>query len=151
MSPATTADDGFTAEERAAMKERAQEIKAKRASKKLSKEEQAAADAAEVQAKIAEMTEDEQAIARRLHELVAEHAPSLAPKTWYGMPAYAKNGKNIVFFQPATKFKARYSTIGFNDPAQLDDGTMWATAFAVIELTPADEKIIAALLEKAAG
>jgi uncharacterized protein YdhG (YjbR/CyaY superfamily) len=151
MSPAKTEEDGFTAEERAAMKERAQEIKAKRASKKLSKEEQAAADAAEVEAKIAEMTPEEQVIARRFHELVAEHAPALAPKTWYGMPAYAKDGKNVVFFQPATKFKARYSTIGFNDPAQLDEGTMWATAFAVVELTPADEKIIAALLERAAG
>ncbi|MFF2054068.1 iron chaperone [Leifsonia sp. NPDC058194] len=151
MSPAQSDDDGFTAEERAAMKERAQEIKAKRASKKLSKEEQAAADAAEVQAKIAEMTPEEQVIARRFHDLVAEYAPSLVPKTWYGMPAYAKGGRNIVFFQPATKFKARYSTIGFNDPAQLDEGTMWATAFAVVELTPADEKIIAALLEKAAG
>ncbi|UAJ78450.1 DUF1801 domain-containing protein [Leifsonia sp. ZF2019] len=151
MSPAKDDTDGFTAEERAAMKERAREITTKRASKKLSKEERAAADAAEVEATIAEMTPEEQAIARRLHELVAEHAPALAPKTWYGMPAYAKEGKNIVFFQPATKFAARYSTIGFNDPAQLDEGTMWATAFAVVELTPADEKIIAALLEKAAG
>jgi uncharacterized protein YdhG (YjbR/CyaY superfamily) len=151
MSPATTADESFTAEERAAMKERAHEITAKRASKKLSKEEQSAADAAEVEAKIAEMTSAEQAIARRFHELVAEHAPSLAPKTWYGMPAYAKNGKTVVFFQPATKFKARYSTIGFNDAAQLDEGTLWPTAFAVVELTPADEKVIAALLERAAG
>lgn len=151
MSNTTTDSDGFTAEERAAMKERAQEIKTKRASKKLSKEEQAAADAAEVEAKIAEMTPDEQAIARRFHELVAEHAPSLAPKTWYGMPAYARDDKAVVFFQPATKFKARYSTIGFNDSARLDDGTLWPTAFAVVELTAADEKVIAALLEKAAG
>lgn len=151
MSTAKTESDGFTDDERAALKDRANEIKAKRTSTKLSKEEQAAADLAEVEAKIAEMTPAEQAIAQRLHELVAEHAPDLAPKTWYGMPAYARAGKAVVFFQPATKFKARYSTIGFNDSARLDDGTMWPTSYAVVELSAADEKVLAALIAKAAG
>lgn len=131
----------FSAEEKAAMKAAVAEKKAA----------QAGADAAAAcEAAIAALTGNDKELAETFHQLVAENT-SLAPKTWYGMPAYAKNGKNIVFFQPATKFKARYSTIGFNDPAQLDDGTMWATAFAVVELTPADEKILAALLEKAAG
>ena len=151
MSTAKTEHDGFTDDERAALKDRAKEITTKRASKKLSAEEQAAADLAEVEAKIAEMTPEERAIAQRLHELVAEHAPELAPKTWYGMPAYARAGKAVVFFQPASKFKARYSTIGFNDSARLDDGTMWPTSYGVVELSPADEKVLAALIAKAVG
>ena len=105
----------------------------------------------EVLAKIAEMEAPDRAIAERLHAIVTESAQELAPRTWYGMPAYAKDGKVLVFFQPADKFKARYATLGFQDGAALDDGSMWPTSFALTELTKADEKRIAALVKKAVG
>jgi uncharacterized protein YdhG (YjbR/CyaY superfamily) len=131
---------GFTDEERAAMKERAQELKP-RAGK---------ADAeSDVLAKIAELPEPDRAMAERLHALIKDSAPSLAPRTWYGMPAYAKDGKVVCFFQSAQKFKTRYATLGFSDKANLDDGAMWPTSFALTELTAAEEARIGALVEKA--
>ena len=134
----------FTADERAAMKERAKEMKA---------EARAGKDRADVEsdvlAKIAEMPEPERAMAERLHAIVKASAPSLSPKTWYGMPAYARDGKVVCFFQSAGKFKARYATFGFSDEANLDEGTMWPTAFALTELTAADEVRIGALVKKA--
>ena len=130
----------FTADERAAMKERAQEQKA--AAGKASGE-------SDVLAKIAEMPEPERAMAERLHAIIKASAPGLAPKTWYGMPAYAKDGKVVCFFQSAGKFKTRYATFGFSDEANLDEGTMWPTAFALTELTAADEVRIGALVKKA--
>ncbi|MET7472796.1 DUF1801 domain-containing protein [Streptomyces sp. NPDC005648] len=138
--------DGFTAAEREAMKERAKELKstARRGRAKADTE-------AEVLAKIAEMTQEERVLAEGIHAIVKAAAPHLTPKTWYGMPAYAKDGKVVCFFQPASKFKARYSTLGFNDPATLDDGTMWPTAFALTALTPQNEAAITALIAKAAG
>jgi uncharacterized protein YdhG (YjbR/CyaY superfamily) len=126
----------FTAEERAAMKERAQELKAE-------------AGESDVLAKIAEMADADRVMAERLHALIKAGAPALSPKTWYGMPAYAKDGDVVCFFQPAQKFKARYATLGFNDKATLDDGAMWPTAFALVEWTPAVEKKIGALVKKA--
>jgi uncharacterized protein YdhG (YjbR/CyaY superfamily) len=139
-----TEKKGFTDEERAAMKERAQELKAEaRASK------DRAAGESDVLAKIAEMPQNDRAMAARLHELVKSTAPDLAPKTWYGMPAYAKDGKVVCFFQSAQKFKARYSTFGFNDTANLDEGGMWPVAFALKELTAAEEKTIGALVRRA--
>jgi uncharacterized protein YdhG (YjbR/CyaY superfamily) len=139
-----TARKGFTDEERAAMKERAQELKAEaRASKKKAEGE------SDVLAKIAEMQGSDRAIAERLHAIVTDSAPDLSPKTWYGMPAYAKDGKVVCFFQSAAKFKSRYATFGFSDEANLDEGAMWPTSFALEELTPAEEKKIAALLKKA--
>ena len=135
---------GFTAEERAAMKARAREMKA---------EEKASRDRAagerDILAAIAALKEPDRGMAKRLHALVTENAPSLWPKTWYGMPAYAKDGKVVCFFQPAQKFNARYATFGFNDEAALDQGNMWATSFALQELTAAEEKKIAALVRKA--
>ncbi len=122
---------GFTAEERAAMKERARELKANATRK-------ADAEAA-LLAKIAEMPEPDRSMAERLHAIIKESAPALSPKLWYGMPAYAKDGKIVCFFQSADKFKARYATFGFNDDANLDDGAMWPTSFALKELTPAGE------------
>jgi uncharacterized protein YdhG (YjbR/CyaY superfamily) len=134
------ASKGFTDEERAAMRERARELKAA-ASK---------ADAeSEVLAKIAEMAEADRAMAERLHALIRASAPDLSPRTWYGMPAYAKDGKVICFFQSAEKFKSRYATFGFSDKANLDKGAMWPTSFAVKELTAAEEKKIGALVKKA--
>lgn len=131
---------GFTAEERAAMKERIQEMKA----------EKNKADGEKVLlAKIAQMSEPDRGMAKRLHAIVKANAPSLEPKTWYGMPAYAKDDKVVCFFQSAAKFKARYATLGFNDPAKLDDGRMWPTAFALKELTAAEEARIGALVKKA--
>ena len=143
----STTADGFTVEERAAMKERARELKA--AARKGSAGDKAAQDAAEVLAKIAELPEPERALAERLHAVVLASAPSLSPKTWYGMPAYAKDGKVVCFFQSAAKFKSRYSTLGFNDPANLDDGAMWPTAFAITELTPEVEEQVADLVQRA--
>jgi uncharacterized protein YdhG (YjbR/CyaY superfamily) len=144
----TTADDnkfaGLTAEERAAMKERTQELKAEMRSDKKRAEGEA-----DVLAKIAEMAEQDRVMAERLHAIIKESAPTLAPRTWYGMPAYAKGGKIICFFQPAQKFKSRYATFGFNDDANLDEGTMWPTSFALTELTAADEKRIGAMVKKA--
>jgi uncharacterized protein YdhG (YjbR/CyaY superfamily) len=130
----------FTAEERAAMKERAQELKAAK-----SKEEAERA----VLAKIAEMAEPDRAMAERLHALIAASAPGLSPKTYYGMPAYAKDGKVVCFFRDRQKFKERYATFGFNDPANLDEGAMWPVAYALTELTAADEARIAELVKKA--
>ncbi len=135
---------GFTDEERAAMKERAQELKAEaRASK-----DRAAGESA-VLAKIAEMPEPDRAMAKRLHAIIKASAPALSPKTWYGMPAYAKDGKVVCFFQSAHKFKSRYATLGFSDEANLDAGAMWPTSFALKELTAAEEKKIGALVKKA--
>jgi len=136
--------NGFTAAEQAAMKERARELKAEAKTGK-----QKAEGEAELLAKVAEMPAAEQQMARRLHEIVSTVAPSLLPKTWYGMPAYARDGKVVLFFQGASKFGARYSTLGFNDTAMLDDGPMWATAYALAELTPEVEKKITALVKKA--
>ncbi|MFK4149469.1 iron chaperone [Streptomyces sp. NPDC004065] len=139
-------DTEFTAEERAALKERAQEVrKGRRGAAK-------ADGASEVLAKIAEMGEGDRALAERVHALVTAAAPQLTPKLWYGMPAYARDGKVVCFFQCSAKFKARYSTLGFNDPARLDDGAMWPTAFALTEeLTDADEARITELVKRAAG
>jgi uncharacterized protein YdhG (YjbR/CyaY superfamily) len=134
------ASKGFTDEERAAMKERAQELKASKGK----------ADAeSDVLAKIAEMPEADRALAERLHAIVKASAPDLSPRTWYGMPAYAKDGKVVCFFQSAQKFKTRYATFGFSDKANLDKGAMWPTSFALKELTAAEEKKIAALVKKA--
>ncbi len=134
------ASKGFTAEERAAMKERAQELKA---------EARRADGEQALLAKIAEMPRADRDLAERLHAIVRASAPDLSPKTWYGMPAYARDDKIVCFFQSADKFKARYATLGFNDAANLDDGAMWPTAFALKKLTAADEKKIAALVKKA--
>ena len=134
----------FTDEERAAMKARAQELKAEaRAGKDKADGESA------VLAAIAAMKEPDRVMAERLHALVKGSAPDLAPKTWYGMPAYAKDSKVVCFFQSADKFKSRYATFGFSDTANLDEGTMWPTAFALTELTAADEARIGALVKKA--
>jgi hypothetical protein len=134
--------DTFTPEERAAMRE-------------LSRERKAAAAGAdgeqEVLARIAEMPEPDRSMAQRLHALIKSTAPSLVPRTWYGMPAYARDGSVICFFQSSLKFKTRYSTLGFSDKANLDDGLMWPTGFALKELTPAEEARIAALVKKAVG
>jgi uncharacterized protein YdhG (YjbR/CyaY superfamily) len=135
---------GFSAEERAAMKERAKELKAEaRANKDKAQGER------DVLAKIAEMPEPDRAMGERLHAIITASAPSLSPKTWYGMPAYAKDGKVVCFFQAAQKFNSRYATLGFSDEANLDDGAMWPTAFALTELTAADEARIGALVKKA--
>src|SRR5512142_500616 len=131
---------GFTADERAAMKERARELKA---------EADRADGESAVLAKIAEMAEPDRAMAERLNALVKASAPALSPRTWYGMPAYAKDGKVICFFRNAGKFKERYAMFGFNDSAQLDDGSMWPVAFALTKLTAADEKKLRALVKKA--
>jgi uncharacterized protein YdhG (YjbR/CyaY superfamily) len=144
-SDETTA--GFTAEERAAMKERAREAKAE--ARRGSKADKAAEAAREVLAKIAEMPEADRAMAERIHAIVTETAPDLAPKTWYGMPAYAKDGKVVCFFQPASKFDYRYATLGFNDAANLDDGKMWPTTFALTALTADEEARIAGLVKRA--
>jgi uncharacterized protein YdhG (YjbR/CyaY superfamily) len=140
----------FTAEERDAMKEHAAEVKASR-SRKGSKEEKAAADAEAQLAKIAELEDGDRKLAERVQEVVLAAVPALAPKLWYGMPAYYLDGKLICFFQPASKFKARYSTLGFEANAALDDGDMWPTAFAVLKLSPSVEKRITELVKTAAG
>jgi uncharacterized protein YdhG (YjbR/CyaY superfamily) len=134
------ASKGFTAEERAAMRERAKELKA--AAGKADGEK-------DVLAKIAEMPKADRAMAERLHALIKASAPVLSPRTWYGMPAYAKDGKVVCFFQSAHKFKSRYATLGFSDNASLDKGDMWPTSFALKELTAAEEKKIATLVKKA--
>jgi uncharacterized protein YdhG (YjbR/CyaY superfamily) len=140
----TTAADkkfeGFSDEERGAMKERAKELKA--AASKADGERT-------VLAKIAELPEPDRAMAERLHAIIKASAPALSPKTWYGMPAYAKDGKVVCYFTPASKFKERYATIGFNATANLDEGNMWPTSFALTELTAADEARIGALVKKA--
>ena len=146
MSPKkeTQQSGGFTAEERAAMKERAKELAAEeRASKNR------AAGESDLLAKIAEMPEPDRSMATRLHAIITASAPELWPKTWYGMPAYARDGKIVCFFQSAAKFGARYATFGFNDTAHLDEGNMWPTSFALQALTPADEARIVALVKRA--
>ena len=136
----TKRSSGFTAEERAAMRERARELK---------KEKEKADGESDVLEKIAEMPEADRVIGERVHALITETAPQLAPRTWYGMPAYAKDGKVLCFFRSAAKFKSRYATLGFSDRANLDDGAMWPTDFALKELTPAEEARIRALVEQA--
>jgi uncharacterized protein YdhG (YjbR/CyaY superfamily) len=135
---------GFTEEERAAAKERARELKAeaRRGASRADGER-------DVLAKIAEMPKSDRVMAERLHEIVTTSAPELSPKTWYGMPAYAKDGKVVCFFKSADKFKSRYATFGFEEAANLDDGAMWVTSFALTKLTAADEKRIAELVKKA--
>jgi uncharacterized protein YdhG (YjbR/CyaY superfamily) len=135
----TNEKEGFTAEEKAAMRARARELK-----------DQADGESA-VRAAIAAMAPKDRAIAKRLHELIKATAPDLSPKTWYGMPAYAKDGKVVCFFRNAGKFKERYAMFGFNDSAKLDDGSMWPIAFALTELTAADEAKIGKLVKKAVG
>ncbi len=132
--------EGFTAEERAAMRERAREQKA---------EAQRADGESDVLAKIAEMRGPDRAMAERLHEIVKASAPALSPKTWYGMPAYAKDGKVVCFFQSAAKFSARYATFGFSDEAQIDDGDLWPTSFGLTKVNPSVEKKIVELVKKA--
>jgi uncharacterized protein YdhG (YjbR/CyaY superfamily) len=134
------ASQGFTAEERAAMKERARELKA---------EGSKADGERDVLAKIAEMPKPDRAMAERLHAIIKATAPDLVPRTWYGMPAYAKDGNVLCFFQSADKFKSRYATLGFSDKANLDDGAMWPTSFALKELGAAEEKKIGALVKNA--
>ena len=132
--------DTFSAAERAAMKERARELNAAKTKAEWE---------SDVLAKIAEMPDADRVMAERLHALIKQKAPDLSPKTWYGMPAWAKDGKILCYFQSADKFKARYATFGFNDTANLDDGAMWPTSFALKKLTTAEEKLIAGLVEKA--
>jgi uncharacterized protein YdhG (YjbR/CyaY superfamily) len=129
---------GFSAEEKAAMRERAREVKAGKADGE-----------SDLLAKVAEMPKADRVMAKRLHALIKASAPDLSPKTWYGMPAYAKDGKVVCFFQSAHKFKSRYATLGFSDEANLDKGAMWPTSFALKELTDAEEKKIASLVKKA--
>jgi len=143
MSPGKKTN-GFTDEERAAMRERARELKAEARSKK-----DRAAGEADVLAKIAEMPKADRAMAKRLHAIVKKNAPDLAPRTWYGMPAYAKDGKVVCFFQSAEKFKSRYATLGFSDRANLDEGAMWPTSFALKKLTASEEAKIVALVKSA--
>ena len=138
--------EGFTAEERAAMKERARELKA--ASRRGPRSGKADGES-DVLAKIAEMAEPDRVMAERVHAIVKATAPDLSPRTWYGMPAYAKDGNVVCFFQDAAKFKARYATLGFSDKANLDEGAMWPNSYALAELTAADEARIAALVKKA--
>jgi len=142
----TAASKGFSADEKAAMRERAKELKAESRSK---------ADRADgerdVLAKIAEMPPADRDMAERLHKLISTKAPQLMPRTWYGMPAYYKDGKVMCFFKAAAKFESRYATFGFEESARLDDGAMWPTSYALTELTAADEKTIGELVEKAAS
>jgi uncharacterized protein YdhG (YjbR/CyaY superfamily) len=138
MSPKKGKSQGLSEDERAAMKERLRELKASPADGER-----------DVLAKIAEMAEPDRCMAERLHEIITTIAPGLSPKTWYGMPAYAKDGKVVCFFQSGQKFKSRYPTLGFSDQAKLDDGAMWPTAFALKELSPAEEARIKALVQKA--
>ena len=140
----TKKSKGFTAEERAAMRERAKEQKAEERANK-----NRAAGESDVLAKIAEMQEPDRSMAERLHEIVKASAPALSPKTWYGMPAYAKDGKVVCFFQSAQKFNSRYATLGFSDEANLDEGAMWPTSFALKELTATEEAKISDLVKRA--
>ncbi|MDR7276746.1 iron chaperone [Catenuloplanes atrovinosus] len=140
MAGRKRADEGFSAQERAAMKERAQELRARKGRTD---------GEADLLAKIAELPEEDRALAERVHALVTEHAPGLVAKTYYGMPAWAKDGKVLCFLQPAGKFKTRYATLGFNDNAPLDDGVMWPTSYALTALTPDSEAAITALLTRA--
>ena len=142
MTSTTETTEGFTAAERAAIKDRAKEVRAK------GKKADGLNDLLE---KVAEMEDADRAMAERLHVLVTDAAPELEPKTWYGMPAYAKDGKVVLFFKPAAKFKNRYATLGFSDAAALDDGPMWPAEFALARLTPAAEEQITALVTRAIG
>lgn len=146
MSPKKARSRGFSAEERAAMQERARELQAG-----ASQRRGAEGSEAEVLEKIAAMAEPDRTMATRLHAIIKASAPNLEPRTWYGMPAYAKNGNVVCFFQGARKFKTRYATLGFSDKASLDDGPMWPSAFALRELTAAVEARIDALVRRAAG
>ena len=141
-----SASKGFTDAERAAMRERAKEVKGSRGSRA-----SAADGESDLLAKIAEMSEPDRVMAERIHAIVKAAAPALAPRTWYGQPAYAKDGNVVCFFQPARKFKTRYATLGFSDKASLDDGDMWPTCYALKELTPEVEARIAELVRMAAG
>jgi uncharacterized protein YdhG (YjbR/CyaY superfamily) len=145
-STTAKASKGFTDEERAAMRERAKEVKA--AARRGPRAAKADGES-DVLAKIAEMPKPDRAMAERLHAIIKASAPALSPRTWYGMPAYAKDGKVVCFFQSAQKFKSRYATFGFSDKANLDEGAMWPTAFALKELTAAEEARIIALVKKA--
>ena len=151
MSSAKSGDsgtyEGFSAEERAAMKDHAKELK--KEARRSSRADKAAEAERDVLAKIAEMGDSDRTMAERVHAVVTAAAPALAPKLWYGMPAYALDGKVVCFFQSAEKFKARYATLGFSDQAKLDDGTMWAAGFALTEVTPEAEERIAALVKQA--
>lgn len=140
------AEQGFSAEERAAMRERARELKAE---ERLTRD-RAAGEKALLQ-KVAEMPEADRVLAERIHALVTQNAPELTPRTWYGMPAYARDGKVLCYFQSADRFKSRYATFGFNDGAKLDEGSTWPTAFAVTKLTKADERHLAELVRRAVG
>ena len=142
-----TSSEGWTDEERAAMKEHAQELKTAKRRRGAGK----ADGEADVLAKIAEMPDSDRVMAERIHAVIKASAPDLSPKTWYGMPAYARDGKVVCFFQAADKFKARYATFGFNDTANLDDGAMWPTSWALTKLTDADAAKIGALVKKAVG
>jgi uncharacterized protein YdhG (YjbR/CyaY superfamily) len=145
-SKTTKSAKGFSAEEKAAMRERAKELKAEeRASK------DRAAGERDVLAAIAKMNASDRAMGERIHALVTAAAPDLAPKTWYGMPAYARDGKVVCFFKNAGKFNSRYATFGFEEAANLDEGAMWPTSYALTKLTPADEKKLTALVKQAAG
>jgi uncharacterized protein YdhG (YjbR/CyaY superfamily) len=144
MTAKTTTTKRFTAEERAAMKERARELKAEERA-----DRDRAAGERDLLEKLAEMPEPDRGLGERIHAIVTANAPALSPKTWYGMPAYTKEGKVVCFFKPAHKFNSRYATLGFEDAAHLDEGAMWPTSFALTELSAADEKRIAALVKKA--
>jgi uncharacterized protein YdhG (YjbR/CyaY superfamily) len=146
MAQRVKTSEGFSAEERAAMKARAQELKAEARANK----DKAAGERA-VLAKLAELPDPDRALGERLHAIIKASAPALSPKTWYGMPAYAKDGKVVCFFQAAQKFNSRYATLGFNDAANLDEGAMWPTSFALTELTAAEEARIAELVKQAAS
>lgn len=143
MTPAKTESEGFSAEERDAMKERAKELRRPKKGK--------VDGLTDLLEKISEMPADDRAIAERVHAIVSETAPDLEPKTWYGQPAWAKDGKVVVFFQGSDKFKTRYCTLGFSEEAALDEGGMWPTSYGILKLTAADEKLIATLVKKAVG
>ena len=148
QKPTKSTSEGFSDEEKAAMKQRVQELKVgTRRGKRADKADEESA----VLAKIAEMPEPDRSMAERLHAIIKASAPALSPKLWYGMPAYAKDGNVVCFFQNAQKFKTRYATFGFSDKANLDEGTMWPTSYALMDLTPADEARIAALVKQAAS
>ena len=136
----------FSAEEKAAMRERARELKAEARSR-----DERAEGERDLLAKIAEMNDSDRTMAERLHAAITKAAPELAPKTWYGMPAWAREGRLVCFFKPAAKFSSRYATFGFEEAARLDEGTMWTTSFALTKLTPADEAKLVALVKKAVG
>ncbi|MEV6019617.1 hypothetical protein [Streptomyces sp. NPDC051997] len=148
-SAGSSTHEGFTAEERAAMKDHAKELKT--AARRGSRADKAAEAERDVLAKIAEMQDSDRIMAERIHAVVTAGAPALAPKLWYGMPAYALDGKVVCFFQSAEKFKARYATLGFSDQAKLDEGTMWAAGFALTEVTAEVEARIGALVKQAMG